>query len=79
MSITKLYTHFITYDSYAAYLKSAVANTKNSQRLWKSLKNTLEREGRAAENDDMNIFQFIYFRQQKAGAIEHRLNLVVNK
>ena len=36
MSITKLYTHFITHDSYAAYLKSAVANTKknNSPRIY---------------------------------------------
>jgi hypothetical protein len=35
MSITKLNTRFITYDSYAAYLKSAVVNTKknNSPRI----------------------------------------------
>ena len=35
MSITKLYTRLITHNSYAAYLKSAVANTKknNSPRI----------------------------------------------
>ena len=29
------------------------------------LKEHTKREGRAAENDDMYIFQFIYFHQQK--------------
>jgi hypothetical protein len=40
-------------------------NTQKIKRFWKSLKNELQREGRAGDNDDMNIFQFIYFHQQK--------------
>ena len=41
MSITKLYTRFITHVSYAAYLKSAVINTKknNSPRIAKDYGN----------------------------------------
>ena len=34
-------------------------------RLWKFLKNELKREGRAGDNDDMYIFQFIYLHQQR--------------
>ena len=41
MTITKVYTRFITHDSYVAYLKSAVANTKknNSPRIAKDYGN----------------------------------------
>ena len=41
MSITKLYTRFITHDSYVAFLKSAVANTKenNYHRIAKNYRN----------------------------------------
>ena len=31
-------------------------NTQKIERLWKSLKNGLKREGRATDNDDMYIF-----------------------
>ena len=40
-------------------------NMQKIERLCKSLKNQLKREGRAGDNDDMYIFQFMYLHQQR--------------
>lgn len=45
-------------------------HTQNVERLWKSLKQTMKKEGRPTERDQMYIFQFIYTHQQKAAGID---------
>ena len=40
-------------------------NVQKTERLWKSSKNELKREGRPGDNDNMYMFQFIYFHQQQ--------------
>ena len=45
-------------------------NMQKIERLWKSLKNELKRECKPGDCN-MYIFQFIYFHQQKTGAVQH--------
>ena len=67
------YIHGVVNHSVEFVNKDGLAiNMQKTERLWKSLKNELKREGQTGENDDMYIFQFMYLHQQRnRGTSDH--------
>jgi Predicted transcriptional regulators len=59
------YIHVVNHSVEFVNKNDPEINTQKIERLWKSLKNELKREGRAGENDDMYIFQFIDLHQHR--------------